>query len=158
MALESIIGQSWVAIIISHFIGQAFRLGVIVILLFAAAFTIMRYYNSKSGERFVFYLTTSQMWTYCISYFLFLLMMYISIFKDYLNTWGSAVLDLPFHINMISSLVHGFNNKRDKIITLKSSIIAGSDLIYPIVPNFYSAFWNQLGTFQLYFHFSFLQL
>ena len=147
MALESIIGQSWVAIIISHFIGPAFRLGVIVILLFAAAFTIMRYYNSKAGERFVFYLTTSQMWTYCIS-----------IFKDYLNTWGSAVLDLPFHINMISSLVHGFNNKRDKIITLKSSIIAGSDLIYPIVPNFYSAFWNQLGTFQLYFHFSFLQL
>ena len=60
-------------------------------------------------------------------------------------TVGTAVSDLPFHLNIISSIAYGFNNKRNSFMKLNSSFFAGETLAYPFIPNFYSAFLISSG-------------
>lgn len=58
--------------------------------------------------------------------------------KGYL-TKGSAYGDFPFHMNLISSFVHGCNKNRKSLFDIKSPFFANEKLAYPFIPNYYSA-------------------
>lgn len=52
---------------------------------------------------------------------------------------GSAYGDLPFHLNIISSFVHGCNYRRRSMFDIKSVFYANTKLTYPILVNFLSS-------------------
>ncbi|EAY06984.1 hypothetical protein TVAG_174530 [Trichomonas vaginalis G3] len=71
--------------------------------------------------------------------------MYLSMFENNAYSKGSGYSDLGFHLNIITSIAHGFNHKRHDFMTVESPIFSGVQLVYPIIPNFYSAFLISTG-------------
>lgn len=144
-AILGIIIQSWFGFILSYFVGLTPLLGSMTVLTFSAISLCLYLIRRKQNDVFTFNLSSIQGWTYFISFSLFFLMMYLSMFKDYSSTKGSGFSDLPFHLNIISSIAYGFNSKRKELMSIDSSFYSGEKLVYPIIPNFYSAFLISTG-------------
>lgn len=140
-----IIIQTWFVFIISYFIELAPPLGLITIIVFLVLSQIIHQINHKNNVKMEFKITTIQIWTYSISFAFWFYTMYLSMFENNEYSKGSGFSDLGFHLNIISSITHGINHRRQKLMSLRSTFYAGVDLVYPFIPNFYSAFLISTG-------------
>ncbi|KAH0788048.1 hypothetical protein GPJ56_008030 [Histomonas meleagridis] len=59
---------------------------------------------------------------------------------------GAAYGDLPFHLNIISSFAVGCNNKRNGLYNITSSFYGHERLVYPMIPNFFTAVLMSTGS------------
>lgn len=55
------------------------------------------------------------------------------------ETMGAAYGDFPFHMNLITSFVHGCNKYRKSLFDILSPFYAHEKLAYPFIPNYYAA-------------------
>lgn len=54
-------------------------------------------------------------------------------------TGGNCYSDLPFHLSVLNSFVHGENSFDFSLASMHEAIYAGNPLVYPIIPDYYSA-------------------
>jgi len=130
---------SWVMIFWSYFVPMNIWQGKIAVVLFFAVSIMLRIYNNRYQLEMVFRFDYYQQWTLIFSVFFFFLIMYSSMLMGGLSTKGAAYSDLPFHLNIITSLSHGINYHRKGLLTCEMTIYGGVQLAYPIIPDFFSA-------------------
>jgi hypothetical protein len=58
---------------------------------------------------------------------------------------GSIWADMPFHLNVINSFLHGENKYFDLFSKPKSTIYSGEAMSYPFIPDFHSSALHALG-------------
>lgn len=56
-----------------------------------------------------------------------------------MNSEGTAYSDLPFHMNIITSIAFGVNSHRTSLWPFVTTFFANETLIYPIIPDYHSA-------------------
>eukprot|EP00002_Diphylleia_rotans_P000924 TRINITY_DN10498_c0_g1_i1.p1 TRINITY_DN10498_c0_g1~~TRINITY_DN10498_c0_g1_i1.p1 ORF type:complete len:654 (-),score=143.75 TRINITY_DN10498_c0_g1_i1:99-2060(-) len=54
-------------------------------------------------------------------------------------TGGNCYADLPFHLSVLTSFVYGKNSRNFSVFKMMEIIFDGSRLIYPIIPDYFSA-------------------
>lgn len=66
-------------------------------------------------------------------------LIYYGLFYNDNDSKGAVYGDMPFHLNIISSFVHGCNSKRKYLFDMLSPYFSGTILAYPFIPDYYSA-------------------
>lgn len=130
---------TWLIFILSYFWPMNKIYAYIMIPLFAVPAFFMKLLNDKRKLKMRYSYDYIHQWTIIFCVFFYGIIMYASMLSSGTSTKGAAYSDLPFHLNIISSLAYGINYKRKGFFSMDSTFYHGENLAYPIIPDFLSA-------------------
>ena len=145
-----IVSSSWIFLFYNYYAQFSIKMGREIFLFFLVLSIIFRVLNNLINQ-------STPKPTLIINFIPFViipslfccLLLSISTLREGFICHGSVFGDLPFHLNIISSIVFGCNSKRKSFFDFKTPFYSNQSLAYPIIPNFFSA--SLLGCFKCSF-------
>jgi hypothetical protein len=133
-----IVFLGWVFYVLNLVLPFSMQLGLVILTFFTVAATLLHFlvtHRSSVRPLSLLYLIVS---VFAPTVFLCWLMLISILFQGNIVR-GAVYADLPFHLNLITSWVHGCNQQRKSLFGNVSPFFAGEPLAYPVIVNFISS-------------------
>ena len=141
LSIGLLVGQyifSWIVFLLSGFSDFSKWQGTFASsFLFVIGLILYKFFNSKVSYRHTFLFIPT--FSLCLGIAFFAYTMYSSMMLEDMFTCGAGYGDMPFHLNIISSFVHGCNTRRKSLFDIMTLFYSGERLAYPLMSDFYSA-------------------
>lgn len=131
---------SWIYYIIKFLFPLCPMTGIIISLLYMGISYLIHSRNKKLFKLRA--ITPEFIIVLVIMAVIFLMLLYSSILYNGTSSSGTNYSDLPIHLSLISSMAFGGNSGNSK---LKTTFYAGTNLSYPIIPDFFSSILLSCG-------------